>query len=237
VLGKIAQRDGEKSSSSSLKCVQTWRGCAGCVSDAQNPELCDFRENQAGFPYHREASYFEIPTTDFHPHPKPPEAELHEVPTKDTDTPLATHLAPVQVQAQAQAPPSPPTPTPPVGQSHASLTIEFDDFTPGKIKIKDHVTKFTSRQRKQQQQSSHLKAPVGTAADVMSAQSKVADWLVHSDVSCMMMKKRPTCEDTYSTKSDLAVNIKTLKGQRPTCIIQESVIQDSLMVMLFDSQL
>ena len=47
----------------------------------------------------------------------------------------------------------------------------------------------------------------------MSAESKVADWLVHSDVS--MMRRRPTCEDVYSTKSDLAINIKTLKGQRP----------------------
>ncbi|CAL8392182.1 unnamed protein product [Gadus morhua 'NCC'] len=177
----------------------------GLHPEAQNPELCDFRENQAGFPgYHREASYFEIPTKDFHQHPKSPEAELHEVPTKDTDTPLATPPAP----AQAQAPPSPPTPTPPVVQSHASFTIEFDDFTPGKIKIKDHVTKFTSRQRKQQ--ALHLKAPVGAPVDLMSAESKVADWLVHSDVS--MMKKRPTCEDVYSTKSDQAINTKTLKG-------------------------
>ena len=191
-------------------CLNAVSACCLC-SEAQNPELCDFRENQAGFPgYHREASYFEIPTKDFHQHPKSPEAELHEVPTKDTDTPLATPPAP----AQAQAPPSPPTPTPPVVQSHASFTIEFDDFTPGKIKIKDHVTKFTSRQRKQQ--ALHLKAPVGAPVDLMSAESKVADWLVHSDVS--MMKKRPTCEDVYSTKSDQAINTKTLKGQGSTSI-------------------
>ncbi|KAF1377086.1 hypothetical protein PFLUV_G00218280 [Perca fluviatilis] len=44
----------------------------------------------------------------------------------------------------------------------------------------------------------------------MSAQSKVADWLVHSDVT--MMRRRPTCEDVYSTKSDLAINTKNLKG-------------------------
>ncbi|XP_044024181.1 centrosomal protein of 170 kDa protein B isoform X3 [Siniperca chuatsi] len=158
---------------------------SGSLSDSQQKTI---------FPsYHREPSYFEIPTKDFH-HPKTSGAELHEIPTKDTDMP--------------PAPPSPPTPTPPVVQSHASFTIEFDDCMPGKIKIKDHVTKFSTRQRKQQAS----KTPITTAtpAEVMSAESKVADWLVHSDVT--MMRRRPMCEDVYSTKSDLAMNIKTLKG-------------------------
>lgn len=157
-------------------------------------------QQKHGFPsYHREPSYFEIPTKDFQQqqqHAKSPGAELHEIPTKDTDTPPA-------------APPSPPTPTPPIVQSHASFTIEFDDCMPGKIKIKDHVTKFSTRQRKQQAPPTRG-APSATPAEEMSAESKVADWLVHSDVS--MMRRRPTCEDVYSTKSDLAVNIKTLKG-------------------------
>uniref|UniRef100_A0A3P9PDG3 Centrosomal protein 170B n=1 Tax=Poecilia reticulata TaxID=8081 RepID=A0A3P9PDG3_POERE len=158
----------------------------GALSDAQ-PKIV--------FPsYHREPSYFEIPTKDFQ-HQKTSEAELHEIPTKDTDAP--------------NAPPSPPTPTPPVVQSHASFTIEFDDCMPGKIKIKDHVTKFSTRQRKGQ--ATPAKTATTTApAEMMSAQSKVADWLVHSDVS--MMRRHPPCEDVYSTKSDLAMNIKTLKG-------------------------
>ncbi|XP_047194187.1 centrosomal protein of 170 kDa protein B isoform X3 [Hippoglossus stenolepis] len=144
--------------------------------------------------YHREPSYFEIPTKDFQ-HPRTSGAELHEIPTKDTDTP--------------PAPPSPPTKTLPVVQSHASFTIEFDDCRPGKIKIKDHVTKFSTRQRRQQAPPSKTSI-TATPAEVMSSESKVADWLVHSDVS--MMRRRPTCEDVYSTKSDLAMNIKTLKG-------------------------
>ncbi|XP_013879344.1 centrosomal protein of 170 kDa protein B isoform X2 [Austrofundulus limnaeus] len=144
--------------------------------------------------YHREPSYFEIPTKDFQ-HQKPSGAELHEIPTKDTDVP--------------QAPPSPPTPTPPIVQSHASFTIEFDDCMPGKIKIKDHVTKFSTRQRKPQ--APPAKTTITAApSEMMSAQSKVADWLVHSDVS--MMRRHAPCEDVYSTKSDLAMNIKTLKG-------------------------
>ncbi|XP_077408103.1 centrosomal protein of 170 kDa protein B isoform X2 [Vanacampus margaritifer] len=133
--------------------------------------------------YQREASYFEIPTKDLQL-PKSVEAELQVIPTKDT--------------------PPTPTETPPAVQSHASFTIEFDDCTPGKIKIKDHVTKFSSRHRKTPPPSKT------TPPDVMSSQSKVADWLVHSDVS--MMRKRPTCDDVYSTKSDLAINIKSLKG-------------------------
>ncbi|XP_039980448.1 centrosomal protein of 170 kDa protein B [Xiphias gladius] len=157
----------------------------GSLSDSQPKTV---------FPsYHREPSYFEIPTKDFQ-HPKTSGAELHEIPTKDTDTPPAPTL--------------PPTLTPPVVQSHASFTIEFDDCMPGKIKIKDHVTKFSTRQRKQQAPPSKMTI-TAAPAEVMSAESKVADWLVHSDVS--MMRRRPTCEDVYSTKSDLAMNIKTLK--------------------------
>ncbi|XP_072218740.1 centrosomal protein of 170 kDa protein B isoform X2 [Leuresthes tenuis] len=155
----------------------------------------DFSEPKTMFPsYHREPSYFEIPTKDFQHH-KTSGAELHEIPTKDTDPP--------------PAPPSPPTPTPPVVQSHASFTIEFDDCMPGKIKIKDHITKFSTRQRKPQPTPSRTTI-AAASAEIMSAESKVADWLVHSDVS--MMRRRAPCEDVYSTKSDLAMNIKTLKG-------------------------
>ncbi|XP_016318278.1 centrosomal protein of 170 kDa protein B isoform X2 [Sinocyclocheilus anshuiensis] len=139
------------------------------------------------YPYHREPSYFEIPTKEFHIQPKSPATDLIDIPTKDTNVPLIS--------------------TPPVVQSHASFTIEFDDCMPGKIKIKDHVTKFSSRQRSKQQQQHSL---VATPTEVLSAESKVADWLVQSDVS--MMCRRPPCEDVYSTKSDLAMHIRTLKG-------------------------
>ncbi|XP_040920661.1 centrosomal protein of 170 kDa protein B isoform X1 [Toxotes jaculatrix] len=164
---------------------------SGSLSDSQSKTV---------FPsYHREPSYFEIPTKDFQ-HTKTSGAELHEIPTKDTDTSAAPPSPPTL---------TPPTLTPPVVQSHASFTIEFDDCMPGKIKIKDHVTKFSTRQRKQQAPPSKMTI-TAAPAEVMSAESKVADWLVHSDVS--MMRRRPTCEDVYSTKSDLAMNIKTLKG-------------------------
>ncbi|XP_061901227.1 centrosomal protein of 170 kDa protein B isoform X2 [Entelurus aequoreus] len=155
---------------------------SGSLSDPQSKSLLPS--------YQREANYFEIPTKDLQTH-KSVEAELQEIPTKDTDTPLA----------------SPSSETPPVVQSHASFTIEFDDCSPGKIKIKDHVTKFSSRQRKTSPAS---KTGSTTPVDVMSSESKVADWLVQSDVS--MMRRRPTCDDVFSTKSDLAINVKMLKG-------------------------
>uniref|UniRef100_A0AAY5EHY0 CEP170 C-terminal domain-containing protein n=1 Tax=Electrophorus electricus TaxID=8005 RepID=A0AAY5EHY0_ELEEL len=153
--------------------------------------LQDFHDSQSksAFVYHREPSYFEIPTKEFPTHPVTPAVELNDFPTKDTNALL--------------------TPTPPVVQSHASFTIEFDECTPGKIKIKDHVTKFSSHQRSKQQQN---RKPLATApVDVLSAESKVADWLVQSDVS--MIHRRPPCDDVYSTKSDLAMHIRTLKGK------------------------
>ncbi|KAJ8269931.1 hypothetical protein GJAV_G00108390 [Gymnothorax javanicus] len=154
--------------------------------------LSDYRSAQGKsmYAYGREPSYFEIPTKEFQPRSSSPDAEVQEIPTKDTDS---------------AAPPLP-SPTPPVVQSHASFTIEFDDCTPGKMKIKDHVTKFSSRQH--HKLAGRLQAT--TPTEVMSAESKVADWLVHSDMG--MMRKRAPCEDVCSTKSDLAMHIKTLRG-------------------------
>ncbi|KAG7466352.1 hypothetical protein MATL_G00163720 [Megalops atlanticus] len=157
-----------------------------------NGSISDYRDTQGKsiYGYRREPSYFEIPTKEFQLHSKSPETEVHEIPTKDTDAP---------------PPPTPTLPTPPVVQSHASFTIEFDDCTPGKIKIKDHVTKFSFRQRKLPG-----KEMATTPTEVMSAESKVADWLAQSDVS--MIRRKAPCEDVYSTKSDLPMHIKTLKG-------------------------
>ncbi|GAA6085530.1 centrosomal protein of 170 kDa protein B isoform X2 [Tachysurus ichikawai] len=145
-------------------------------------------QSKSTFLYHREPSYFEIPTKEIQTHSTFAEMELNDIPTKDTD--------------------ALPKSTPPVYQSHASFTIEFDECTPGKIKIKDHVTKFSSRQRSKQ---SSAKVSSAAPTEVQSPESKVADWLVQSDVG-MMSSRRPTSDDVYSTKSDLAMHIRTLKG-------------------------
>ncbi|NXQ60168.1 C170B protein, partial [Anthoscopus minutus] len=149
-----------------------------------NGNISTYRDaqEQSVFAFRREPSYFEIPTKEFQQPSKSPETQVHEIPTKDVDTVVA-----------------------PVVQSHASFTIEFDDGTPGKIKIKDHVTKFSLRQRRP-----YSKEPSHT--EVMSAESKVADWLVQNDPS--LMRRQSAGDDVYSTKSDLPVHVRTLKGNR-----------------------
>ncbi|TRY84441.1 hypothetical protein DNTS_035808 [Danionella cerebrum] len=155
-----------------------------------NIPVQEIHDNQtkSTYLYQREPSYFEIPTKEGNVQVQPPEPDLLDIPTKDTNVSKMS--------------------TPPVVQSHASFTIEFDDCMPGKIKIKDHVTKFSSRQRSKQQQANNFQAAAPT--EVLSAENKVADWLVQSDVT--MMCRREPCEDVYSTKSDLAMQIRTLKG-------------------------
>ncbi|XP_068048345.1 centrosomal protein of 170 kDa protein B isoform X4 [Anomalospiza imberbis] len=147
-----------------------------------NGNISTYRDTQeqSVFAFRREPSYFEIPTKEFQQPSKSPETQVHEIPTKDVDAVVA-----------------------PVVQSHASFTIEFDDGTPGKIKIKDHITKFSLRQRRP-----YCKEPAHT--EVMSAESKVADWLVQNDPS--LMRRQSAGDDVYSTKSDLPVHVRTLKG-------------------------
>ncbi|XP_067151172.1 centrosomal protein of 170 kDa protein B [Apteryx mantelli] len=149
-----------------------------------NGNISAYRDSQeqSVFAFRREPSYFEIPTKEFQQPSKSPETQVHEIPTKDVDAVV-----------------------PPVVQSHASFTIEFDDGTPGKIKIKDHVTKFSLRQRRP-----FNKEPAHT--EVMSAESKVADWLVQNDPS--LMRRQSPGDDVYSTKSDLPVHVRTLKGSQ-----------------------
>ncbi|KAF3701342.1 Centrosomal protein of 170 kDa protein B Centrosomal protein 170B [Channa argus] len=150
----------------------------GSLSDSQAKSVLSYRQ---------EPSYFEIPTKEFHQQPvKKPDSQVHEVPTKDIPDPTQCAIS---------------TPTPPVVQSHASFTIEFDECTPGKMKIKDHVTKFSFRQQR--------KVPsievVTTPREVMSAESKVADWLVQSNAS--MMRGRSQAEDMCSTNNDPTLKI------------------------------
>lgn len=135
-----------------------------------------------GYSFRREPSYFEIPTKEASPPPRAPEVPGQEAPTKAAEPGAA-----------------------PVVQSHASFTIEFDDCNPGKVKIKDHVTKFSLRQRR----------PLGKAApgEVVSAETKVADWLVQNDPS--LLRQAGPGDDRLSAKSDLPVHTRTLKGECP----------------------
>ncbi|KAL8168880.1 UNVERIFIED_CONTAM: hypothetical protein K2H54_021716 [Gekko kuhli] len=149
-----------------------------------NGNITGYRDSQGDsvYAFRREPSYFEIPTKEFQQPVKSPETQVHEIPTKDVDMAV-----------------------PPAVQSHASFTIEFDACTPGKMKIKDHVTKFSLRQRR------NLSKEAGHT-EMISAENKVADWLVQND-PCLM-RRQAMGDDVYSTKSDLPVHVRTLKGNR-----------------------
>ncbi|XP_004434372.1 PREDICTED: centrosomal protein of 170 kDa protein B [Ceratotherium simum simum] len=138
-----------------------------------------------GYSFRREPSYFEIPTKEAPQPPRTPEVPAHEVPTKDVE-PGGGGAAPVV-------------------QSHASFTIEFDDCSPGKVKIKDHITKFSLRQRRPPSKEA-------TPVEVVSAETKVADWLVQNDPS--LLRRAGPGDDRHSTKSDLPVHTRTLKGHK-----------------------
>ncbi|XP_062345192.1 centrosomal protein of 170 kDa isoform X3 [Cinclus cinclus] len=165
-------------------------GASGCSTDAKQSEEQSASASEELYPFCREPSYFEIPTKECQQASQVAESTVHEIPTKDTQS---SHAA---------------------ASGHASFTIEFDDNTPGKVKIKDHVTKFTLEQRhksKKPSSSSGQDLP-GLQTVMMAAESKVADWLAQNNPPRMIWE--PTEEDSKSIKSDVPVYLKRLKGNK-----------------------
>ncbi|XP_052593698.1 centrosomal protein of 170 kDa isoform X8 [Peromyscus californicus insignis] len=165
-------------------------GASGCSIDAkQVEEQSAAASEEALFPFCREPSYFEIPTKEFQQPSQIAESTIHEIPTKDTPS---SHTA---------------------GAGHASFTIEFDDSTPGKVTIRDHVTKFTSDQRhKSKKASSGTQDLPGIQTGMMAPENKVADWLAQNNPPQMVWER--TEEDSKSIKSDVPVYLKRLKGNK-----------------------
>ncbi|XP_047668475.1 centrosomal protein of 170 kDa isoform X4 [Tachysurus fulvidraco] len=129
-----------------------------------------------------EPSYFEIPSKDG----QMAEDSIHEVPTKDTEISAAAAKA---------------------AQANTSFTIEFDNTSPGKVTIKDHVLR--PRSKKSQPGSKELSS---LQAAIMASESKVADWLAHNNPP--MVRRESTEEDSKSIKSDVPVHLKRLKGSK-----------------------
>ncbi|KAM3674813.1 centrosomal protein of 170 kDa isoform 5-T5 [Ammospiza maritima maritima] len=165
-------------------------GASGCSTDAKQSEEQSASANEELYPFCREPSYFEIPTKECQQASQVAESTIHEIPTKDTQS---SHAA---------------------ASGHASFTIEFDDNTPGKVKIKDHVTKFTSEQRHKSKKPSSCSGQdlPGLQTVMMAAESKVADWLAQNNPPRMIWE--PTEEDSKSIKSDVPVYLKRLKGNK-----------------------
>nr|XP_056708539.1 centrosomal protein of 170 kDa isoform X1 [Euleptes europaea] len=162
-------------------------GVLGCSTDGkQAEEQSAAASEEEPYPFCREPSYFEIPTKEFQQHSQMPEGTIHEIPTKDI------HIA---------------------GAGHASFTIEFDDSTPGKVTIKDHVTKFTPDQRhKPKKPSPGTQDLPGLQSVMMAPESKVANWLAQNNPPTMIWES--TEEESKSIKSDVPVYLKRLKGNK-----------------------
>ncbi|XP_044530915.1 centrosomal protein of 170 kDa [Gracilinanus agilis] len=166
-------------------------GASGCSINAKQVEEQSATANEEVlYPFCREPSYFEIPTKEFQQPSQITESTIHEIPTKDIQN---SHAA---------------------GAGHASFTIEFDDNAPGKVTIRDHVTKFTPDQRHKSKKSS----PSGTQdipgiqTGMMAPENKVADWLAQNNPPRMIWEG--TEEDSKSIKSDVPVYLKRLKGNK-----------------------
>lgn len=139
------------------------------------------------------SSLLDIPTKENHMASN----GIHEVPTKDTEG--EPHSA--------------------AAQGHASFTIEFDNTSPGKVTIKDHVSKLTSDHHRARSKKSTPGSGGAGARDLsqlqaamMASESKVADWLAQNDPT--LVRSESTEEDTKSIKSDVPVHLKRLKGSK-----------------------
>ncbi|XP_028458472.1 centrosomal protein of 170 kDa isoform X7 [Perca flavescens] len=122
---------------------------------------------------------------------------IHEIPTKDTEG-TTTHTNAVQ--------------------GHASFTIEFDNTSPGKVTIKDHVSKFTPDHHRSRSKKSGAGSGGAGGRDLstlqaamMASESKVADWLAQNDPT--LVRSESTEDDSKSIKSDVPVHLKRLKGE------------------------
>ncbi|XP_075059598.1 centrosomal protein of 170 kDa isoform X2 [Mixophyes fleayi] len=137
----------------------------------------------------REPSYFEIPNKELQQRSEVEENAIFEIPTQDPQCPQVS------------------------GAGHASFTIEFDDSSPGKVTIKDHVTKFMDqRQKGKKPLSSSDKELAGLNTEMIAAESKVADWLAQNNPPRLL--KEAAEDDTKSIKSDVPVYLKRLQGNK-----------------------
>uniref|UniRef100_A0A8C9SWU8 Centrosomal protein 170Aa n=1 Tax=Scleropages formosus TaxID=113540 RepID=A0A8C9SWU8_SCLFO len=154
-------------------------------TSGKKQESCSDKVKEEGL----EPSYFEIPTKET----PVAESTVQEVPTKDTAG-VADTLA--------------------SAQGHASFTIEFDDTSPGKVTIRDHVSKFTPDHRPRPRRSPQQAGRELTSlqAAIMASETKVADWLAQNDPP--RVRRESTEEDSKSIKSDVPVHLKRLKGSK-----------------------
>ncbi|XP_061084677.1 centrosomal protein of 170 kDa [Conger conger] len=176
-----------KSSSKKLENGGAGSGEAQRCESAKDDGMCSLSS---------EPSYFEIPSKEA----QKAESSIHEVPTKDTEGVAVT-------SATAVAPPA-------GAPGHASFTIEFDSTSPGKVTIKDHVSKLTPDPRPRPRKSSLQGGPALSSlqAAIMASESKVADWLAQTHPP--LAHREPGRQDGQSVQSDMVAQLRRLKGSK-----------------------
>ncbi|XP_059214780.1 centrosomal protein of 170 kDa isoform X2 [Centropristis striata] len=167
----------------------------GSISDSKEARRGEKTKEDGLHASAHDSSYFEMPTKEGHL----ANNGIHEIPTKDTEG------ANAQTAAGAQG--------------HASFTIEFDNTSPGKVTIKDHVSKFTSDHHRSRSKKSGAGSGGAGGRDLstlqaamMASESKVADWLAQNDPT--LVRSESTEDDSKSIKSDVPVHLKRLKGSK-----------------------
>ncbi|KAM4603282.1 centrosomal protein of 170 kDa [Polymixia lowei] len=136
----------------------------------------------------QEPSYFEIPTKDTLTAGRVP----GEAPSRDTETGAASAAEPAH--------------------GHASFTIEFDPGASGKVTVKDRVAKVApeTKPRPKRGVGEEL-SPLQTA--MVAAEVKVADWLAQNELP-LALKETVAEDDGESVKSDVPVQLRSLKGSK-----------------------
>ncbi|XP_044046622.1 centrosomal protein of 170 kDa [Siniperca chuatsi] len=136
----------------------------------------------------QEPSYFEIPTKDTSSAGK----ESGEAPSREQEAGASSGAEPTH--------------------GHASFTIEFDPGATGKVTVKDRVAKVgpETRPRPKRAVGEEL-SPLQTA--MVAAEVKVADWLAQNELP-LALKDTAAEDDGESVKSDVPVQLKSLKGSK-----------------------
>ncbi|XP_029949287.1 LOW QUALITY PROTEIN: centrosomal protein of 170 kDa-like [Salarias fasciatus] len=129
------------------------------------------------------------------------EPSYFEIPTKD---------GPSGAKVGGEAPEAAASSEPVHG--HASFTIEFDPGASGKVTLKDRVAKVApeTRPRPKRAVGEEL-SPLQTA--MVAAEVKVADWLAQNELP-LALKETVAEDDGESVKSDVPVQLRSLKGSK-----------------------
>uniref|UniRef100_A0A3P8TY97 Centrosomal protein 170Ab n=1 Tax=Amphiprion percula TaxID=161767 RepID=A0A3P8TY97_AMPPE len=135
------------------------------------------------------------------------EPSYFEIPTKDTSSAGKGGGEPPSREQEAGAPAT----TEPV-HGHASFTIEFDPGASGKVTVKDRVAKVgpETKPRPRRPAGEEL-SPLQTA--MVAAEVKVADWLAQNELP-LALKETAAEDDGESVKSDVPVQLRSLKGSK-----------------------